>query len=84
MYREKQESIKNLKTLLNIGKTTAERLYSLGVKTPKDMKNSNPEELYKRLKKKHGGKLDKCVLYQFKGAKLNKPWWECKDQANKR
>jgi len=77
---KKQESLKDLQTLINVGKTTAKKLYSLGIKTPKDMKNTNPEKLYEKLKKKSGGKLDRCVLYQFRGAKINKPWWECKDE----
>ena len=76
----KSKSLKDLESLKNVGKITAKRLYSLGIRSPKDMKNSNPKELYEKLKKKHGGKLDKCVLYQFKGAKLNKPWWKCKDK----
>ncbi len=75
-----QESIKSLETLSNVGKVTAKKLYSLGIKTPKDMKNANPEKLYEKLKKRKGGKLDKCVLYQFRGAKLNKSWWKCKDK----
>lgn len=76
---DKKRSIKKLKTLCNIGTTTAEKLYSLGIKTPEQMKKSNPDKLYEKLKKRSGGKLDRCVLYQFRGAKLNKPWWECKD-----
>lgn len=64
---------------MNIGVVTAEKLYSIGIKTPTQMKNSNPERLYEELEKKHGGKLDKCVLYQFRGAILDIPWWKCKD-----
>jgi len=78
---DKQKSIKDLESLINVGKITAEKLYSLGIKTSKDMVNSNPEKLYERLKKRRGGKLDICVLYQFRGAKLNKPWWKCKKQV---
>lgn len=77
----KQKLIKKLETLPNIGKITAEKLYSIEIKTPKEMKNSNPEELYERLKNKNNGKLDRCVLYQFRGAKLDKPWWKCKDKG---
>jgi len=74
----KPESIKRLQTLRNIGPATAERLYSIGIKTPEDLKRSDPEKLYDRLRKKAGGRLDRCVLYQFQGAVRDVPWWECK------
>lgn len=73
-----KQSAKNLETLRNVGKTTAEKLYSIGVKTPEQMRKASPEKLYEKLKKKSGGKLDRCVLYQFRGAILDKPWWKCK------
>ncbi len=76
---EKSEAIKHLQSLRNIGQTTAEKLYSIGIKTPEQMKQSDPAKLYKKLKKKSGSKLDKCVLYQFQGAVLGIPWPECKN-----
>nr|MDO8079526.1 helix-hairpin-helix domain-containing protein [Candidatus Freyarchaeota archaeon] len=83
MNEEKQELIKKLQTLLNIGPITAERLYSIGIKTPEQMKQSDPQEIYEKLKINEGGILDKCVLYQLQGAVLDIPWWECKN-LNKR
>jgi len=77
MSIEKQKSIKDLQSLKNIGKTTAERLYSLGIRSSEEMKRSDPKKLYEKLKKKSGNKLDKCVLYQFQGAISNKSWWRC-------
>jgi len=74
----KSESIKGLQGMCNIGPKTAERLYSLGIKTPEQMRKSDPEKLYERLKDKEGGKLDRCVLYQFRGAVSGTLWWECK------
>ena len=76
---ERLKAIKSLQSLQNIGPATAERLYSVGIKTPEQMKLSNPEELYEKLKRKSGGKLDKCVLYQLRGAVLDIPWPKCKD-----
>jgi len=76
---EKSEAIKRLQSPRNIGPTTAEKLYSIGIKTPEQMKQSNPVKLYKKLKKKSGGKLDKCVLYQLQGAVLEIPWPKCKN-----
>ncbi len=80
---EKTEAIKRLQSLRNIGPLTAERLYAIGIKTPEQMKRSDPEDLYEKLKKKMGGKLDKCVLYQFQGAVLDIPWPECKNLSKK-
>ena len=76
---EKTEAIKRLQSLQNIGPATAEKLYSIGIETPEQMKRSDPEEIYEKMKENRGGKLDKCVLYQFQGAVLDIPWWECKN-----
>ncbi len=75
---KKLEAINRLLSLRNIGLVTAEKLYSIGIETPEEIIKSNPERLYEKLKAKHGGKLDRCVLYQIRGAKLDKPWWNCK------
>jgi len=79
MSEEKQNSIKSLQTLRNIGPAAAEKLYSIGIKTPEQFRQSIPEKLYDELKEKNGGKLDKCVLYQLQGALLDIPWPECKN-----
>ena len=75
------EAIKHLQLLRNIGPVTAQRLHSIGIKTPEQLKRFDPEEIYQELKKKEGGKLDKCVLYQLKGSVLDVPWWECKNST---
>ena len=75
----KLESMKYLQTLRNIGPATAMRLYSIGIKSPEQLKKSNPEELYEELKRKSGGKLDRCVLYILRGAVLDVPWPKCKN-----
>ena len=80
---ERSISIKSLQSLQNIGPATAERLYSIGIKTPEQMKQADPEKLYEKLKRKSGGQLDKCVLYQFRGAVLNIPWPKCKNQTGR-
>jgi len=77
-HNKKLETIKRLQLLRNIGPAMAKRLYSLGIKTPEQMRKSNPEELFKRLKAS-GKKVDPCELYVFRGAILDVPWWECKD-----
>ena len=78
----KLESLTQLQTLRNVGVATAERLYSIGIKTPEQLKKSDPKELYELLKIKEGGKLDKCVLYQLRGAVLDIPWPACRNLTN--
>jgi hypothetical protein len=84
MKREatKSKSLKQLQTIHNIGIVTAKRLYSIKIETPEQLKKSDPRELYERLKTKEGGKLDRCVLYQLRGAVLDIPWPECKSPHN--
>ena len=36
----------SLQSLRNIGPVTAEALYSIGIKTPEQFRQSDPEELY--------------------------------------
>ncbi len=82
--KTKSESIKRLQALRNIGPATAARLYSFGIESPEQVKKSDPEELYGELRKIAGGRLDKCVLYQLRGAVLDIPWWESKNLAKAR
>jgi predicted flap endonuclease-1-like 5' DNA nuclease len=42
---KKEESIKKLQSLVNIGPATANRLYSIGITTPRQLKRSNPERV---------------------------------------
>ena len=75
----KSESLKQLQTLRNVGIATAERLYTVGIRTPEELKKTDPEELYELLKTSEGGKLDRCILYQLRGAVLDIPWPACKN-----
>lgn len=79
LHRERSVAIKGLQTLRNIGPATAEKLYSIGIETPSQLKRSDPKVLYEKLRRKCGGNLDKCVLYQLQGAVLDIPWPECKN-----
>ncbi len=81
LHTERSESIKRLQTFRNIGSATAEKLCSIGIETPEQLKRSNPETLYEKLRNKTGGKLDRCVLYQLRGAVLDIPWPECNDHS---
>ena len=75
----KKKAITSLQNLRNIGPRTAEALYSIGIKTTEQFRQSDPTGLYEELRRRRGGKLDKCVLYQLRGALLDVPWPKCKD-----
>ncbi len=81
---ERNRDIKHLQSLRNIGPVIASGLYGIGIKTPEQLKESTPEELYEKLKIRAGGSLDKCVLYVLRGAVLDIPWPQCKDQIKEK
>lgn len=73
------ERLRRLQSLRNIGPKMAADLHSLGIETPEQMLEANPEALYEQLRLRNGGKLDRCVLYAFRGAKYDIPWPKCMD-----
>ncbi len=80
---KRSEGIESLQSLRNIGPVIAAKLYAIGVNTPEQLKRAEPEELYGKLKMRAGGKLDRCVLYVLRGAVLDIPWPQCKNQIIK-
>ena len=72
-------SLKRLQSLRNIGPATAKRLRTIGISSPDQLRRLDPEKVYEKLRRQEGGKLDKCVLYQVRGAIKDVPWPECKD-----
>ena len=70
----------DLQTLMNIGSATARKLNEIGLFSASQLKKSDPEKVYERLKQKAGGSLDVCVLYLLRGAIKNVPWWKCKNR----
>jgi len=73
------EQLKRLQMLRNIGPKIAADLLSLGIGSPEQMLRADPEALYEELKRRNGGRLDRCLLYAFRGAKHGIPWPQCKD-----
>jgi hypothetical protein len=86
---DKDLIIKDLMRIPGVGKSIAEDLYSLGIKKVEDLKNSDPEKLYKEISVQRGKLQDRCLLYVFRCAvyyasnekydpELLK-WWNWKD-----
>jgi len=77
--QEKGPDARRLQTLRNIGPKLAAKLLSLGIENPEQMMKADPEALYEELRERNAGKLDRCVLYSFRGAKYDIPWPRCLD-----
>ncbi len=76
-----RERLSRLTDLPNVGKATADDLLLLGIRTPAQLVDQNPMELYRRLCRKTGQRQDPCVIDVFmsitefmKGAPA-RPWW---------
>jgi hypothetical protein len=85
----KQQQLKELRTIPGIGKSLALDLWNIGIRKVDDLKNKNPNTLYRKLNRQTGTTQDPCVLYTFRCAvyftseqihdadKLK--WWYWKD-----
>jgi hypothetical protein len=84
-----QAILKQLRVIPGVGKRIAEDLRGLGISSVEDLKDRDPEELYERLCRLKGCRVDRCMLYVFRCAvyfasnashdpELLK-WWNWKD-----
>ena len=85
----KQETLKSFQQIPGVGKSIANDLWNIGLRSHNDIKNSKPEDLYNKLCEQQKRKVGRCVLYVFRCAvyyvteenhdpKLLK-WWNWKD-----
>ncbi len=77
---KKEQIMKELMRLKNIGPKMAVRLYQIGIRSVSEFRQYEPEELYERLNEYLCYKEDRCVLYIFRGARHNLPWSLCSDR----
>lgn len=86
---EKQVVLKELRQVPGVGKSIAEDLWNLGLRSVSNLKNEDPEALYTKLCAYQGTHVDRCMLYVFRcavyyasndvyDAELLK-WWNWKD-----
>lgn len=86
----KQAITKELRSIPGVGKSIAEDLWNLGMRSVQDLKEQEPTELYERLCALQGVRVDRCMLYVFRCAvyyasqehhdpELLK-WWNWKDR----
>jgi len=86
---DKQMILKEFRQIPGVGKSIAEDLWNLGLRSVSDLKNQDPEALYMSLCALQGTHVDRCMLYVFRcavyyasndtyDAELLK-WWNWKD-----
>jgi hypothetical protein len=85
----KQRS-EELGSIPGIGPRLTKMLQSIGVHRVSDLKDADPEKLYKQLEQVIGAHVDRCVLYAFRNAvyfashERHDParlkWWYWKDK----
>lgn len=86
MNHEHNES---LQSISGVGPRIAAELERLGISSVSDLQDKDPEELYERLQRISGEKVDRCVLYVLRCAvyyasnESHDPemlkWWNWKD-----
>ena len=85
-----KQRLDDLESIPGVGAKIAQKLHLIGVRRVRDLRNRNPETLYRQLEHRIGAHVDRCVLYVFKAAvyyasrqkheseKLK--WWNWKDK----
>ena len=57
-----------LQEIPGVGPSISADLRALDIERVADLKGRDPEQLYQRLCVRHGGPVDRCVLYVFRCA----------------
>jgi pathogenicity locus Cdd1 protein len=88
--KNKANAIKELMQIPGVGKSIANDLYSINIKSIAALKNQSPEELYHLSNQYAGVVQDRCLLYVFRCAvyyateKKHEPeklkWWNWKEK----
>jgi|GEM_PF-910396 len=64
----KQSALTDLQRIPGIGKSIAEDLFEIGIRSVNDLKGRDPQELYFRSCAKVGCMIDRCLLYTYRCA----------------
>ena len=85
----KPSVLRELQQIPGVGKKIAEDLWTLGIRSVHDLKDTDPEALYRKLAARKGSRVDRCVLYVLRCAvyyastRSHDPellkWWNWKD-----
>jgi hypothetical protein len=82
-------SVKDLMRIPGVGKSIADDLWNIGIRSVTELKGRDPQELYDQSNRYAGMVQDRCLLYVFRGAvyfasnKVHDPeklkWWNWKN-----
>jgi hypothetical protein len=72
--RKRREADNSLRSLPNIGPTTAAKLARIGITTREAFLKRDPYEVFEELRKKVDPTLCRCALAGIVGAKKGVPW----------
>lgn len=67
-HTSKPTVLKELAQIPGVGKSIAEDLWTLGIRSIADLRGKNPETLYTDLCRHMGMHVDRCMLYVFRCA----------------
>jgi|WetSurMetagenome_2_1015567.scaffolds.fasta_scaffold52266_2 hypothetical protein len=86
----RKQALKELQTIPGVGPNIAEHMWKIGIRSVGELKNRDPEELYRALARREGGPVDRCALYVFRCAvyyasrRKHDPekllWWNWQDK----
>ncbi len=89
--RTKDTVLRELREIPGIGKSIAQDLWSLGIRSQAELGRKNPERLYAQFSENAGKPVDRCLLYVFRCAvyfsshKKHDPqlllWWNWKTRG---
>jgi hypothetical protein len=84
----------DLTSIPGVGPKIAQNLRLIGVHRVRDLRNADPEKLYRKLERTLGEHVDRCGLYVFRAAvyfashRTHDParlkWWNWKDEPTRR
>lgn len=78
----REQSLRELQTIPNIGPAMAADLFFLGITSKADLVDRDPMEMYETLCRKTGQRHDPCVIdvfmaaVDFAGGAAARPWWK--------
>jgi hypothetical protein len=88
---EKEQVLRELQRMPNVGPSIALDLWDLGVRRPADLARRDPQRMYDDLREQRGGTMDRCMLYVLRAAvyyaatpepdAARVQWWKWSDKA---
>jgi len=64
----KLQELKELQTIPGVGKSISQDLWNIGIHRVADLKDKDPEKIYRKICNSYGREIDRCLLYVCRGA----------------